>query len=660
MTGGRGKAEIMSKAVNQAEEKSESLTAANVLGFRITDCPVEGIIVSGEERLTKWMMPILEKEGLRRKVAELQMSRTKHMNHFSTRTEKIELLKVLHQTSLPPLSAKFIDLNNFEHLRIQFAKMIKVEVQGIPNFKYGSEIPDSVLEWLDETWQEAFLLTRGQNYEKALKQVSESIGFNTIALFYKALIKSCYAYRLGGEQKLDTFHVHLPIEVVRELLDDKEAMEAVPAPYEDQSPAEDEMRKELEREQRQAEEEQRRKQLQQIQKQKDQRKVEAEQRREQELAHEEEQRRAETRCERRSNDTSTRSLNRSRSRSRSRGRGRSRSRDQMANFQEWQELLTPGILKEMHEHGVAPSGQVKILQLLGKEVRDGLVVSTTMGDGQFVSDKILPADKRVAKDMLIWPQYSMVKLEDVSIHRDKIILNQASMTTDKVSEQPLLAEGVKEFEFLHAQTLCLWGLKFPKEVQVDMNHQPVTADLNSTLLSLDNGLKEVSTKQPRSVTSQLRRQSITKRPRPSPPGSPAGSWGGASPVAHRGQSGSSTESHRSVLSPASQRSVLSPASQRSGLSPASQRSGLPPASQRSGPSPSSHRGDLSAASVRQEGNNLPSTQGRVSLDTRPATPGLIVRPGGKRFKCDECAGHKTFRDEILYDSHMYNHHGKYN
>ena len=224
MTGGRGKAETMSKAVNQAEEKSEALTAANVLGFRITDCPVEGIIVSGEERLTKWMMPILEKEGLRRKVAELQMSRTKHLNHFSTRTEKIELLKVLHQTSLPPLSAKLSDLNNFEHLRIQYAKMIEAEVQGIPNFKYGSEIPDSVLEWLDETWQEAFLLTRGQNYEKALKQVSESIGFNTIALFYKALIKSCYAYRLGGEQKLDTFHVHLPIEVVRDLLDDKEAI----------------------------------------------------------------------------------------------------------------------------------------------------------------------------------------------------------------------------------------------------------------------------------------------------------------------------------------------------------------------------------------------------------------------------------------------------
>ena len=84
MTGGRGKAEVMSKAVNQAEEKSEALTAANVLGFRITDCPVEGVIVSGEERLAKWIMPILEKEGLHRKVAELQLSRTKHMNHLST------------------------------------------------------------------------------------------------------------------------------------------------------------------------------------------------------------------------------------------------------------------------------------------------------------------------------------------------------------------------------------------------------------------------------------------------------------------------------------------------------------------------------------------------------------------------------------------------
>ena len=206
MTGGRGKAEIMSKAVNQAEEKSEALTAANVLGFRITDCPVEGIIVSGEERLAKWMMSILEKEGLRRKIAELQMSRTKHLNHFSSGAEKIELLKVLHQTALPPLSAKFSNLNNFEHLRIQYAKMIKAEVQGIPNFKYGSEIPEVIHEWLDETWQEAFLLTRGQNYEKDLKQVSERIGFNTIALFYKTLIKSCYVYRLDGQKQIR----HLP------------------------------------------------------------------------------------------------------------------------------------------------------------------------------------------------------------------------------------------------------------------------------------------------------------------------------------------------------------------------------------------------------------------------------------------------------------------
>ena len=271
--------------------------------------------------------------------------------------------------------------------------------------------------------------------------------------------------------------------------------------------------------------------------------------------------------------------------------------------------------------------------------------------------------------MLIWPQYSMVKLENVSIHKAKIILNQASITNDKVSEQPLLAEGVKEFEFLNAQTLALWGIKFPKEVQVDMDYRRMTADLNSTLLSLDNGLTEVSTKQPRSVTSRLRQQSSTKRPRPSPPGSPAGSWGGTSPVAHRGQSGSSTASHRSGLSPASHRSGLSPASHRSGLPPASQRSGLPPASQRSvlssasqisGLSSASDRGDLSTASVRQEGNDLPSMQGRVSLETSPAAPSLSVQPGGKRFKCDECPGHRTFRNEIVYDSHMYNYHEKYN
>ena len=48
MTQGRGEAELKSRAVNQAEEKSQALTAVNVLGFRITVCPIEGKIVSGE------------------------------------------------------------------------------------------------------------------------------------------------------------------------------------------------------------------------------------------------------------------------------------------------------------------------------------------------------------------------------------------------------------------------------------------------------------------------------------------------------------------------------------------------------------------------------------------------------------------------------------
>ena len=50
MPNGRGNSEIMSLAVNQAEEKSYTLTDANVIGFRITACPIEGKIVSGEVR----------------------------------------------------------------------------------------------------------------------------------------------------------------------------------------------------------------------------------------------------------------------------------------------------------------------------------------------------------------------------------------------------------------------------------------------------------------------------------------------------------------------------------------------------------------------------------------------------------------------------------
>ena len=263
-----------------------------------------------------------------------------------------------------------------------------------------------------------------------------------------------------GKNKLDTFHVHLSMEEVRDLIADKEAMEDVPANEEDQSPAEEDLREDLEREQRLAEEEQRRRHLERVQKENDQRKMEEDQRRAVELSQREEQSREEVRRERRKYEASSRgghrSLNRSRSRSSTRSRSRSRSRDQLENSREkWQDLLSPGILKEMHEHGVASVGPLNILQLLGKEVRDGLVVSATMGDGKFVSSNIFPADKHVTKDMVSWPHYSMVKLEDVSIHKDRIIHNETSPTADKVSEQPLLAKGVKEFEFLNSQTLLL-------------------------------------------------------------------------------------------------------------------------------------------------------------------------------------------------------------
>ena len=230
----------------------------------------------------------------------------------------------------------------------------------------------------------------------------------------------------------------------------------------------------------------------------------------------------------------------------------------------------------------------------------------------------------MAKDMVIWPQYSMVKLEYVLIHKDRIILNQTSPTADKVSEQPLLAEGVKEFEFLNSQTLLLWGIRFPNEVRVDFDYQPLTVDIKSTLLGLDNGLREVSTKQPRSVTSQLRRQSSTKRPRPSSPGSPAGSWAGASPVGRRG---SSTASHNSGLSPASHRSRLSPASHRSGLSPASHRSGQSTASHRGGPSPASQRGHKTPASLSQEIIDPPSQKDKVSQENSSAPPSQVATYG---------------------------------
>ena len=49
---------------------------------------------------------------------------------------------------------------------MQFAEMLKIETSGT-KFKYGTELPNVITEWLEEDFHEAFLLIKGQNYDKA-------------------------------------------------------------------------------------------------------------------------------------------------------------------------------------------------------------------------------------------------------------------------------------------------------------------------------------------------------------------------------------------------------------------------------------------------------------------------------------------------------------
>ena len=160
------------------------------------------------------------------------------------------------------------------------------------------------------------------------------------------------------------------------------------------------------------------------------------------------------------------SSNRSRSRSKSGIIQDKTGESEVLSKEQWVKLLTPGILKTMHEHGIASSGQSNVLQLLAKEVRDGLVVSATMGDGKFVSSNILPGGQEVARAMVAWPEYCMLRPANISVHKDKLLIGQATVMADQVFQQPLPAQGVSEFEYLNSQTLLFWGMKFPQEVPV--------------------------------------------------------------------------------------------------------------------------------------------------------------------------------------------------
>ena len=518
MPGERGRGELQSKAINQAVEKSYDLTKNEILSFRVISSPTEGLLFCGEERLTKWATEILKREGLNQKIAELQMIGMRRINHHCTRSKKLELLGLLHQTALPPLSSKFSDLNNFDTIRIQFAKMMKSEVQGL-NFKWGGEIPEKVKEWLDEDWHEAFKLLRGQNYDRGLVPILKQLGFTQITDFFKAMMQRCYSLRLGGEHNMNTFHTNLSIDILRELLADKP-----------DEIVEEQRRRLSEEEQRRklAEEEQMRRIVEEENRERRAEGQRAEVQRAEELRVEEQRRedgirgvrsiqeRSQSRGRSRSNDRSmNRSFNETMNRSSSNIRSRSNSRSREAiNPQDLLKRLTPGILKTMHSNGIAEGkNPSKYLQLLDKEVKEGLVVSMTMGDGHFISSNIFPADIGMAKAWMDWPLYCMVELILVSIHRDKLIINHANATIHKVTEQPFASPGIPQLEFLTPQALQFWGIKFPSEIEVNLSHTPVAADLNATLLTLDCALSEVSTKVPRAppVTSVLTQQNQPAR-----------------------------------------------------------------------------------------------------------------------------------------------------
>ena len=674
MPGERGRGELQAKAINHAVERSYDLTKNGILSFRVVTSPTEGLLFCGEERITKWAQTVLEREGLGQKIAELQMMGISRLNHHSTRSDKLDLLRLLHQTSLPPLSSDFNNLNNFDTIRIQFSKMMNIEVQGL-KFKWGGEIPEKVKEWLDEAWYEAFKLLRGQNYEKALGPTVKQLGFSKIADFFKALIRKCYSLRLGGEHNMHTFHTDLSIDIVRELLADKP--DAIVEEQRGRLAAEEQQRKLAEEQQRmrlaeqRAEEQRAKEQRAEEQRVKEQR---AEEQRVKEQRAEEQRREHLLREERSQSRGRSRSIDRTINRSSGSIRSRSNSENRNVSYstKELLELLTPGILKTMHSNGTAEGEtRSKYLQLLDKEVKDGLVVSMTMGDGQFISSNIFPADNGMAKAWMDWPLYCMVELNLVSIHKDKLIINHANATIYKVTEQPFASPGVAQLEFLTPQALQFWGIKFPSETHVNLSYKPIEADLNATLLTQDRALSEVSTRVSRPVTSVLTEQkqpsrtfsTSSSRSNHSSASHPSGLSPAMSPILHVSRDLSTARSDVSQFSisnifTGTKKDVSSSrvgrtsseSSQNSTTRPTPLASQIPLSSQ-------SHiTSKTPATSQTPAASNIPATSQTPSCSQTPLLSN-VDRLGGTRYKCPLCAGHKTFREEILYQHHMYNHHG---
>ena len=89
---------------------------------------------------------------------------------------------------------------------------------------------------------------------------------------------------------------------------------------------------------------------------------------------------------------------------------------------EVRKLLTSGEIMRIHKD--AKCSETPVFQLISKKTAAGKLVSMCLSDGSHVSDNIVPADDHLGEEMKQINQFDLIKIEDASVDKDKIVLEK--------------------------------------------------------------------------------------------------------------------------------------------------------------------------------------------------------------------------------------------
>ena len=329
-------------------------------------------------------------------------------------------------------------------------------------FKVGDEMPETWTVWF-EFDQETFNCLRGSTHSKDLAEVLKARGL-TVQAFYKKLLTDVYKARLGADKK-EEYHMERDYDELKGLLGNAEADGG-----EQQKTEEEEKRAVEHGEADQTAVEQRREEERAVEQRREEKRA-VEQRREEEGALEQ------------------------------------RQEVQIQRDQKEKEKLEQSLKKKMSIHDLqsihkeAKTYSAKTsLQVLEKhfDPESGRLSSLTLSDGAYVSSNVIPRNDKAAEYLNQINKFDLIEIENATMKEDKLVLDEFEHLeiTHKNGKPiklsgPILGEGIVKLKKLGAQSMKLWGVKFPFGQQIDFHCKRQAPALDATILASDPIIAEV-------------------------------------------------------------------------------------------------------------------------------------------------------------------------